>query len=253
MPNKNGACGLLYLRFPQPVWQICPLWCLPNICSRTNQFCRVHTANNHIPSFDTMIFQRFVIAWQVFHLRCVKIIISCCACFQYLIGAFFFSCKAFSCVQCLYVVRQRNRFRYRTKQFDKSGFVTPLIGRSTWNSVDPNPIPLWSPFATAPFPFSMHGVIFANNTSFSAKYVKPVLTSSYFFMTVASISPCSVTAGIGTNDTSTPLPSRLSCPFLGLMWHALPSATSPQPNSFDPGMPNSSINRDWQSTDEFPV
>ena len=123
LPNKNGACGLLYLRFPQPVWQICPLWCLPNICSRTNQFCRVHTANNHISSFDTMIFQRFVIVWQVFHLRCVKIIISCCACFQYLIGAFFFSRKAFSCVQCLYVVRQRNRFRYRTKQFDKSGLA----------------------------------------------------------------------------------------------------------------------------------
>ena len=58
---------------------------------------------------------------------------------------------------------------------------------------------------------------------------------------------------LAIDPASTPLPSRLSCPFLGLMWHALPSATSPQPNSFDPGMPNSSINRDWQSTDEFPV
>ncbi|MGH6635177.1 MAG: hypothetical protein ACRED0_03270 [Gammaproteobacteria bacterium] len=42
-------------------------------------------------------------------------------------------------------------------------------GRSTWNSVVPNPIRSISPLATACFPFSMHGVILENKTSLSSK------------------------------------------------------------------------------------
>lgn len=74
---------------------------------------------------------------------------------------------------------------------------------STKNSVEPAPTPFSRLRAIAAFPFSMHGVIFANRTSLSTKDGKPFDTSAKERVSRSSIAPCSSdTAAIGTNETN---------------------------------------------------
>ena len=76
------------------------------------------------------------------------------------------------------------------------------VGRSTWNSVDPNPMSLINAGTTATLPFSIHGVIFANKTSPSRNAVNPFFTSLANRAADTSISPLAApTADIGTNET----------------------------------------------------
>src|SRR5579872_4269652 len=90
----------------------------------------------------------------------------------------------------------------RQKKYSHSG-RTLFEARSTWNSVEPNPMPFFRPRAMAHFPFSIHGVIFATKTSFSEKTLYPFESSLKGRVNSLLMSPATpLTTSIGIKEHS---------------------------------------------------
>ena len=100
-----------------------------------------------------------------------------------------------ACAAVVTLSRLSNDQRY-------SGLTSFLFGRSTWNSVEPNPTSLIRPFAIPLFPFCIQGVIFAQSTSPSAKRVYPVATCENATACLAISPVLSETAAIGIKLTA---------------------------------------------------